>query len=127
VYYGAGMSIAVVAPAGQPVVTRIGFNANQFFLLSGLDDEQYSPFSVVDGQVFINDASIQYGKITLAKIGRLESSNYVEGESGTTMRDDGTFELNGGKGGNKIKLSGDGFDMRLADGGRIVLGEWEEI
>lgn len=128
VYYGAGMSIAVVAPAGQPVVTRIGFNANQFFLLSGLDDEeQYSPFSVVDGQVFINDASIQYGKITLAKIGRLESSNYVEGESGTTMKDDGTFELNGGKGGNKIKLSGDGFDMRLADGGRIVLGEWEEI
>ena len=128
VYYGAGMSIAVVAEAGQPVVTRIGFNADQFFLLSGSDDEtQYSPFSVVDGQVFINDASIQYGKITLAKIGRLESSNYVEGESGTTMRDDGTFELNGGKGGNKIKLSGDGFDMRLANGGRIVLGEWEEI
>lgn len=128
VYYGAGMSIAVVAPAGQPVITRIGFNADQFFLLSGSDDEtQYSPFSVVDGQVFINDASIQYGKITLAKIGRLESSNYVEGESGTTMRDDGTFELNGGKGGNKIKLSGDGFDMRLANGGRIVLGEWEVI
>lgn len=128
VYYGAGMVIAVVAPAGQPVVTRIGFNANQFFLVSGSDDEeQYSPFSVVDGQVFINDASIQYGKITLAKIGRLESSNYVEGESGTTMKDDGTFEVNGGKGGNKIKLSGDGFDMRLANGGRIVLGEWEEI
>lgn len=128
VYYGAGMSIAVVAPAGQPVITRIGFNADQFFLLSGSDDEtQYSPFSVVDGQVFINDASIQYGKITLAKIGRLESSNYVEGESGTTMRDDGTLEVNGGKNGNKTKLSGDGFDMRLANGGRIVLGEWEEI
>ncbi|EDE6094616.1 DUF1983 domain-containing protein, partial [Salmonella enterica subsp. enterica serovar Enteritidis] len=69
VYYGAGMSVAVVAETGQPVITRIGFNANQFILMSGQDDKQYSPFSVVNGQVFINDAFIQYGQITLAKIG----------------------------------------------------------
>lgn len=123
-YYGAGMSVAVIADAGQPVITRIGFNANQFVLMSGQDDKQYSPFSIVNGQVFINDAFIQYGKITLAKIGELRSSNYVEGVSGTIMRQDGSFELNGGTGGNKAKLSNNGFDMRLANGGRIILGEW---
>ncbi|MGS5500624.1 host specificity protein J, partial [Citrobacter sp. SL156] len=35
IFYGAGMSIAVLAEAGKPVVTRVGFNANQFVLMSG--------------------------------------------------------------------------------------------
>ena len=41
VMYNAGMSIAVLAEAGKPVVTRIGFNANQFVLMSGSGDTQY--------------------------------------------------------------------------------------
>ncbi|MDM2867655.1 DUF1983 domain-containing protein, partial [Citrobacter sp. Cpo061] len=60
VMYNAGMSIAVLAEAGKPVVTRVGFNANQFVLMSGSGDTQYSPFAVVNGQVFISDAFIQY-------------------------------------------------------------------
>ncbi|MBD5603423.1 MULTISPECIES: TipJ family phage tail tip protein, partial [Citrobacter] len=71
VMYNAGMSIAVLAEAGKPVVTRVGFNANQFVLMSGSGDTQYSPFAVVNGQVFISDAFIQYSQITLAKIGEL--------------------------------------------------------
>ena len=96
VFYSAGMSIAVLAESGKPVVTRIGFNANQFVLMSGSGDTQYSPFAVVNGQVFISDAFIQYGQITLAKIGELRSSNYVAGKTGTIMKSDGTFEINGG-------------------------------
>ncbi|MEX3021477.1 host specificity protein J [Kluyvera sp. STS39-E] len=96
VYYGAGMSIAVVADAGQPVVTRIGFTANQLVLLSGEDDQQHSPFAVINGQMFVSEGFIQYGEITLAKIGELRSSNYVEGKTGTIMKADGTFEINGG-------------------------------
>lgn len=96
VYYGAGMSVAVVAEAGQPVVTRIAFNANQLVLLSGEGDAQYSPFAVINGQMFVSEGFIQYGEITLAKIGELRSSNYVEGKTGTIMKADGTFELNGG-------------------------------
>lgn len=105
VYYSAGMSIAVLAENGKPVVTRIGFNANQFVLMSGEGDTQYSPFAVINGQVFISDAFIQYGQITLAKIGELRSSNYVQGKTGTIMKADGTFEINGGvegEGGMKI-------------------------
>lgn len=105
VMYNAGMSIAVLAQAGQPVVTRVGFNANQFVLMSGSGDTQYSPFAVVNGQVFISDAFIQYAAITLAKIGELRSSNYVAGQTGTIMKADGTFEMNGavsGEGAMKI-------------------------
>lgn len=83
VIYNAGMSIAVLAQAGQPVVTRVGFNANQFVLMSGSGDTQYSPFAVVNGQVFISDAFIQDGTITNAKIGNfIQSNNYVAGVYG---------------------------------------------
>ncbi|MBJ9214719.1 host specificity protein J [Citrobacter freundii] len=105
VMYNAGMSIAVLAEAGKPVVTRVGFNANQFVLMSGSGDTQYSPFAVVNGQVFISDAFIQYSQITLAKIGELRSANYVQGQTGTIMKADGTFEMNGavaGEGAMKI-------------------------
>ncbi|HIC7893094.1 TPA: host specificity protein J [Citrobacter freundii] len=105
VMYNAGMSIAVLAEAGKPVVTRVGFNANQFVLMSGSGNTQYSPFAVVNGQVFISDAFIQYGQITLAKIGELRSANYVQGKTGTIMKSDGTFEVNGavaGEGAMKI-------------------------
>ncbi|HBM0283733.1 host specificity protein J [Salmonella enterica] len=95
IFYSAGMSIAVLAEAGKPVVTRVGFNANQFVLMSGSGDTQYSPFAVVNGQVFISDAFIQYGQITLAKIGELRSANYVQGKTGTIMKSDGSFEVNG--------------------------------
>ncbi|HHT1057329.1 TPA: host specificity protein J [Citrobacter freundii] len=105
VMYNAGMSIAVLAEAGKPVVTRVGFNANQFVLMSGSGNTQYSPFAVVNGQVFISDAFIQYGQITLAKIKELRSENYVQGQTGTIMKSDGTFEMNGavaGEGATKM-------------------------
>ncbi|WP_208744200.1 host specificity protein J [Citrobacter portucalensis] len=105
VMYNAGMSIAVLAEAGKPVVTRVGFNADQFVLMSGSGDTQYSPFAVVNGQVFISDAFIQYSQITLAKIGELRSANYVQGQTGTIMKSDGTFEMNGavaGEGATKM-------------------------
>lgn len=108
--YNAGMSIAVLAQAGQPVVTRVGFNANQFVLMSGSGTTQYSPFAVVNGQVFISSAFIQDGTITNAKIGSyIQSNNYVASQAGWRLDKAGNLEINGytsGQGRNLINNEG---------------------
>ncbi|UBI63289.1 host specificity protein J [Serratia sp. HRI] len=98
-FYNAGMSIAVLAETGKPVITRIGFNANQFVLMSGSGDTQYSPFAVINGQVFISDAFIQDGSINNAKIGNyIQSNDYVAGRQGWRLDKGGTMEMNGANG-----------------------------
>lgn len=66
-YYDAGMVLGVTAGPGG-AVSRIGFNADQFILLSGQGNLTYSPFAVINGQVFINQSFIQDASITSAKI-----------------------------------------------------------
>lgn len=106
IMYNAGMSIAVLAQAGQPIVTRVGFNANQFVLMSGSGDTQYSPFAVINGQVFMSSAFIQDGTITNAKIGNfIQSNNYVAGSQGWRIDKNGTFEINGVAGGGRMLIT----------------------
>ncbi|EAZ9261494.1 host specificity protein [Salmonella enterica subsp. enterica serovar Essen] len=138
VMYNAGMSIAVLAEAGKPVVTRVGFNANQFVLMSGSGDTQYSPFAVVNGQVFISDAffrdaSIDFGKITDS----LQSANFIPGGGGRGWNlpksgspefhgklyaDSGEFAFNGVN--NVTRIDGNGITVNLSGGGRVVVGRW---
>ena len=122
----AGMSIAAIAGGvGQPPTARIAFNAEEFVLLSGSGNTLYSPFAVKNGQTFISAAIIDEGTITSAMIGEyIQSTNYVADTSGWRLDKTGSLQINGGTGGNKIKISASGFDMQLANGGRIVLGEW---
>ncbi|QLO83730.1 host specificity protein J [Citrobacter sp. RHBSTW-00944] len=136
VMYNAGMSIAVLAEAGKPVVTRVGFNANQFVLMSGSGNTQYSPFAVVNGQVFISDAFIQDGSITNAKIGNfIQSNNFVAGSAGWRIdkngnaelhgklyADSGQFAFNGTN--NTVVINGNGLTVNLSGGGRVVVGRW---
>ena len=136
VMYNAGMSIAVLAEAGKPVVTRVGFNANQFVLMSGSGDTQYSPFAVVNGQVFISDAFIQDGSITNAKIGNfIQSNNFVAGSTGWRIDKDGNAELHGklyadsgqfafNGTNNTVIINGNGLTVNLSGGGRVVVGRW---
>lgn len=138
VMYNAGMSIAVLAEADKPVVTRVGFNANQFVLMSGSGNAQYSPFAVVNGQVFISDAffrdaSIDFGKITDS----LQSSNFIAGPGGRGWKlpksgnaefhgnlyaDGGAFAFNGTN--NTVVINGNGLTVNLSGGGRVVVGRW---
>ncbi|HED1837575.1 TPA: host specificity protein J [Citrobacter freundii] len=136
IFYNAGMSIAVLAEAGKPVVTRVGFNANQFVLMSGSGDTQYSPFAVVNGQVFISDAFIRDGSITNAKIGNfIQSNNFVAGSAGWRIdkngnaelhgklyADSGQFAFNGTN--NTVVINGNGLTVNLSGGGRVVVGRW---
>lgn len=131
VMYNAGMSIAVLAQAGQPVVTRVGFNANQFVLMSGSGDTQYSPFAVVNGQVFISDAFIQDGTITNAKIGNFIQSNNFDGSTqGWQLSKSGTFINLGNAGGagamkqtnTTISTKDDNGVLRVQVG--LITGAW---
>ncbi|HEC1648458.1 TPA: DUF1983 domain-containing protein [Yersinia enterocolitica] len=61
----------------------IGFNADSFILLSGPEGNKFSPWAVVNGQTFINDAFIAKASIGRGKItDTLDSDNYVQGISG---------------------------------------------
>lgn len=138
VFYNAGMSIAVLAETGKPVITRIGFNANQFVLMSGSGDKQYSPFAVIDGQVFISDAFIQNASITSAKIadaaitnakisGFIQSDNFSAtngwrfDKSGAGA---GQLQINGGDGGGRMEIRGDQINVYDAGGNlRVRMGK----
>ncbi len=131
VMYNAGMSIAVLAQAGQPVVTRVGFNANQFVLMSGSGDTQYSPFAVINGQVFISDAFIQDGTITNAKIGNFIQSNNFDGSTqGWQLSKSGMFINLGNAGGagamkqtnTTISTKDDNGVLRVQVG--LITGVW---
>ncbi|MDH2121877.1 phage tail protein [Pantoea brenneri] len=98
-YYGAGMAIGI-EPSGGAYKSTLAFNADQFGIYTGSDPGNYQmAFAAVNGQIFINDAFINYASITLAKVGSWYSSNYVAGQTGTIMRSDGSFELNGSESG----------------------------
>lgn len=94
-YYSAGMAIGI-EPSGTSYKSTVAFNADQFGIYTGSNPGSYQlAFSAVNGQVFISDAFINYASITLAKVGSWYSANYVSGQTGTIMRSDGSFELNG--------------------------------
>jgi len=94
-YYKAGMAMGI-EPAAGGYKSTIAFSADQFGIYSGNNPGSYQlAFATLNGQVFINDAFINYAAITLAKVGSWYSSNYVPNQTGTIMRPDGSFELNG--------------------------------
>ena len=70
---------------------------------------------MINGQVFINKAFINYARITIAKVGSWYSANYVPGQSGTIMRNDGSFELNGQQQGGRMAINSD--SISVYDGG----------
>ncbi|EPR2301522.1 phage tail tip fiber protein, partial [Yersinia enterocolitica] len=73
----------------------IGFNADSFILLSGPEGNKFSPWAVVNGQTFINDAFIQDGSVTNLKIGQyIMSNDYVMGMLGWKIDKDGNAEFN---------------------------------
>lgn len=93
--YDAGLSVAVTYN-GTSVDTRVAVNANQFVIMSGSGTNFYSPFAVVNGQVFISQGFIQDGSITNGKIGNfIQSNNFVAGVQGWILDKSGTFENNG--------------------------------
>ena len=61
----------------------MAFQADRFLWFNSSSGQTVAPVSIVGGQMFINNAMIQDGSITNAKIGNvIQSNNYVSGQTG---------------------------------------------
>ncbi|BAR65561.1 phage tail protein [Pseudomonas aeruginosa] len=77
-------------------VTTMAFQADRFLWFNSSSGQTVAPVSIVGGQMFINNAMIQDGSITNAKIGNvIQSNNYVQGVSGWKLGKNGVLEING--------------------------------
>ena len=93
----AGFGLSIENDNNGNPVSQFLVNANRFAVIGTLDNGQlFTPFVVQAGQVFMNQAFIQDGTITNAKIGSfISSTNYVAGVQGWRLNKDGTLEING--------------------------------
>jgi predicted phage tail protein len=95
-YVAAGIGLGIEnGPAG--LQSQFLVSADRFAIVNTIAGGAIAvPFAVQGGQVFINQAFIQDGTITNAKIGSfISSTNYVQGQTGWRLNKDGTLEING--------------------------------
>lgn len=121
VEYDAGLSVAAIADSAGNITTRVAINANQFVMLSGSGTNMFSPFAIVGGQVFLNEAFIANGTITTAKIAdTISSTNYVAGQTGWILTKAGYFENNGSDGSGRMTQNNTVINIYDANGVRRV-------
>lgn len=95
VTYSAGMAMGIES-SGSSYRSTIVFAADQFGIYAGSDPSSWqAAFFVYNGQVFIQsafiqDASIDFGKIT----DTLQSTNFVSGSTGWRLPKSGNAEFN---------------------------------
>ena len=94
--YNSGMALQLTAQ-GNSVVSQVLFIADRFAIIRNAESGAYTlPFVVQNDQVFMNNALIQDGSITNAKIGNfIQSNNYVSGSRGWSIDKNGNAEFSG--------------------------------
>lgn len=94
--YNSGMALQLTASGGS-VVSQVLFIADRFAIIRNAESGAYTlPFVVQNDQVFMNNALIQDGSITNAKIGNfIQSNNYVSGSRGWSIDKNGNAEFSG--------------------------------
>lgn len=92
--YNSGMAMQLTAQ-GNNVVSQVLFIADRFAIIRNAESGAYTlPFVVQNDQVFMNNALIQDGSITNAKIGNvIQSNNYIAGEQGWIINKNGNSEF----------------------------------
>lgn len=118
----AGFGLSIENDNNGDPISQFLVNANRFAVVGALEGGQlFTPFVVQAGQVFMNQAFIQDGTITNAKIGSIISStNYIAGLQGWAIYKSGLFELNGaGPGQSRLTINNSSVRAYHANG---VLG-----
>ena len=92
--YNSGMALQLSAQ-GNNVVSQVLFIADRFAIIRNAESGAYTlPFVVQNDQVFMNNALIQDGSITNAKIGNvIQSNNYIAGKQGWMINKNGGSEF----------------------------------
>lgn len=92
--YNSGMALQLTAQ-GNNVVSQVLFIADRFAIIRNSESGAYTlPFVVQNDQVFMNNALIQDGSITNAKIGNIiQSNNYIAGQQGWMIDKNGGSEF----------------------------------
>lgn len=92
--YNSGMALQLTAQ-GSNVVSQVLFIADRFAIIRNAESGAYTlPFVVQNDQVFMNNALIQDGSITNAKIGNvIQSNNYIAGQQGWMINKSGGSEF----------------------------------
>lgn len=92
--YNSGMALQLTAQ-GNNVVSQVLFIADRFAIIRNAESGAYTlPFVVQNDQVFMNNALIQDGSITNAKIGNIiQSNNYIAGQQGWMIDKNGGSEF----------------------------------
>jgi predicted phage tail protein len=124
-YYGAGIAVGVSNASGV-AQSQILFLADQLaFITSSAGGTTYTPFAIVGGQVFIQQAFIQDGSITNAKIGGMIVSNAVDstGNPLWSINKDGAMTMRGSTSGS-FRTERDGNGARLYDGNGTLRMRW---
>lgn len=127
-YVAAGVGLGIEnGPAGLQSIFLV--NADKFAVVNGVNETLSAPFVVQNGQVFIKDAFIANGSITMLKIGdALQSDDYVEGVQGWRLLKSGSFEINGSVPGQG-KMTMTNRSLRVYDASnvkRVQLGDLSE-
>ncbi|KSQ07204.1 phage tail protein [Pseudomonas aeruginosa] len=108
-------------------VTTMAFQADRFLWFNSSSGQTVAPVSIVGGQMFINNAMIQDGSITNAKIGNvIQSNNYVQGVSGWKLGKNGVLEINGTVAGQgRVEITNSAFKVYDSNNRlRVRLGIW---
>ncbi|NUE21869.1 DUF1983 domain-containing protein [Escherichia coli] len=106
--YVAGIALGIDSTG----LSQFLVQADRFGLVNSVNGKITTPFVVENSIAYMNGAYIKDGTITNAKVGDLQSTNFVSGRSGWRFGKNGVLEINGNSGGNgRLVINGQRIDV----------------
>ncbi|MBT2070560.1 DUF1983 domain-containing protein, partial [Enterobacter hormaechei subsp. xiangfangensis] len=106
--YVAGIALGIDSTG----LSQFLVQADRFGLVNSVNGKVTTPFVVENSIAYMNGAYIKDGTITNAKVGDLQSTNFVSGRSGWRFGKNGVLEINGSSGGQgRLVITGQRIDV----------------
>ena len=137
--YVAGMQLGIEGSGGQ-FQSYFMVSADNFAIYNPVAGAAQLAFAIKNGQSFLQEAFIENGSITNAKIGNIiQSYNWNGNDQGWAITKDGYFHVNniiargiivanagqfGFTGNGGITIDSNGIRVPLSGGGVVIVGRW---